>query len=338
MEIIEIDRPEWNRALPNTGFEVFHAPTALSVIDRHAPGELRLFAGYKGEQPVGLMPVVETRRGIGRAVLSPPPAMGIPRLGPILMPTSPKRRSQEKLNRRFVRGVLDRVGAEQSRSLLKLICPPSYPDPRAFHWEGLDVETTFTYLLETEGKTPEDIQAAFSKSLRRDIRDGRKTDIDVSVESPKSAELVHDTTAARYEEQGRSYPLDREYVTDLVTSLSEVDRARVYVARERDGTFVSGITVLYSNDAAYFWQGGTRTEHDGVSVNSLIHWRIIEDVIDDPPRESVTGYDLMGANTERLCKYKSKFGADLVPYYSVESSGPLMALAKTAYRAMEVVK
>lgn len=337
MEINEIDRNEWKRALPDTGFEVFHAPEALAVIDSHAAGDLRLFAGYKGERPVGLFPIVETRRAIGTAMLSPPPSMGINRLGPLLMPASPKRRSREKLNRRFVSGVLDSVGVGESRSLCRVICPPSYPDPRAFDWEGLDVETAFTYLLEIEGKTLEDVRGAFSKSLRREIRDGRDLDVEVSVESAGSAGAIHDATAARYREQGRSYPLDREYVEDLVAALEETDRARVYVARESDGTFVSGITVLYSNHAAYFWQGGTRTEFNGVSVNSLIHWRIIEDISGNPPRESVTGYDLMGANTERLCGYKSKFGADLVPYYSVESSGAMMTLAKTAYRAMEAV-
>ncbi|MFC7137880.1 hypothetical protein ACFQRB_18380 [Halobaculum litoreum] len=49
---------------------------------------------------------------------------------------------------------------------------------------------------------------------------------------------------------------------------------------------------------------------------------------------SVDTYDLMGANTERICRYKSKFGADLVPYYTVESEGAGMKAAKTAYRLM----
>jgi hypothetical protein len=42
----------------------------------------------------------------------------------------------------------------------------------------------------------------------------------------------------------------------------------------------------------------------------------------------------MGANTERLCQYKSKFGADLVPYYVVESGGRTMDLAKKTYQAL----
>lgn len=48
----------------------------------------------------------------------------------------------------------------------------------------------------------------------------------------------------------------------------------------------------------------------------------------------MTAYDLMGANTERLCRYKSKFGAELVPYFAVETSSPGMKAAKRAYQAL----
>lgn len=332
MDIERIDTTEWDSALPDSGFDVFHAPGALEVLDRHAAGELRLLAGYKGDRLVGLFPLVVQQRALGRAVLSPPPSMGVPRLGPLVMPASPKRRKREKLNRRFTERVLERLDVGDSRSLLRALCAPTYTDPRPFAWEGLDVETMFTYVLETDGRTTDDVLSAFSKSLRREVRNGLDLDVEVRQDGIAGAEQVHEQTAARYREQDQSYNLEWDYVSDLTDTLAADDRCRVYAAYTPDGEFLSGVTVLYSNDAAYFWQGGARTTHDGVSVNSLLHWRIIEDLVEDPPRESVTRYDLMGANTERLCRYKSKFGAELVPYYLVESGGTQMALVKKAYR------
>ena len=332
MDIHRIDPTEWDSALPASGFDVFHVPAALEVLDRHTAGDLRLLAGYKGDRPVGLFPLVVQDRGLGKAVLSPPPSMGVPRLGPLIMPASPKRRKRERLNRRFTSAAIERVGADGSRSLLRVVCPTDYTDPRPFTWEGLDVETVFTYSLDTAGRTSDDILSSFSKSLRREIRDGLDLGVEVRRDGTDWAERVHEQTAARYREQDRSYPLEWDYVSDLTDALAAEDRCRVYTAHSPTGEFLSGITVLYSNDAAYFWQGGARATHDNVSINSLLHWHIIEDVVADPPRESVTRYDLMGANTERLCRYKSKFGADLVPYYVVESSGASMALAKKAYQ------
>ncbi len=338
MDIQRIDLSEWEAALPADGFEVFHTPEALAVLDRHAAGDLHLVAGYNGDRPVGMVPLLVEERAVGKTVLSPPPAMGVHRLGPLLMPASPKRRKREKLNREFTSEVLDRFDVDESLTLLRAICPPDYADPRPWTWSGIDVTTAFTYDLETEGRSSDELLSSFSKSLRREIRDAKDLDVTVGVEDDADAAMeIHEDTRNRYREQDETYSLGRKYVRDLTDALREVDRCRSYVARAPDGEFITGINVLYSNDRAYFWQGGTKSIYEGVSVNSLLHWRILEDIIDDPPRESVTKYDLMGANTERLCEYKAKFGADLVPYYVVESGGTHMTFAKKAYRAMKAL-
>lgn len=333
MDLELVDLEEWGRALPTTGFEVFHAPEALAVVDEYASGDLRLYVGYNGDRPVGMLPVF-VRERVGRLVVSPPPGMGIPRLGPLVMPASPKRRKQERVTWEFTASVLDAIDATRPGTLVRIVGPPGFTDPRPFSWRGMGVETQFTYMLETDGRSQDDLATSFSKSLRREIRDAQELDVEVSVEGMDAARTIYERTRDRYDEQDRSFTIEWDYVRDLLTALGETDRRRVYVVRTKDGEFVTGVTVLYSNDAAYFWQGGTRAVHDGVGVNGLLHWAVIEDLIEDPPRETVTRYDLVGANTERLSRYKSKFGADLQPYYLAESQGPGMTLAKRAYRAL----
>lgn len=335
MRIERVTSAEWAEALPDTGTEVFHTPEALAVLEAHSSGELHRLVGYKGDRPVAMFPVFVRERRVGRAVLSPPPSMGVPRLGPLVMPASPKQRKREKLNQTFTETVLDELGADDSGTLLRVICPPEHTDPRPFDWAGFDVEPAFTYRLDTGGASTEDLLRETSRSLRRDVREARETDVTVTVERADSgaARAVHEATVARYEQQDREYSMNWPYVEAVTTALEEIDRCRVYVARA-DGEFLTGVTVLYSDQAAYFWQGGTRTTHQGVDINSLLHWRIVEDIVENPPRESVDTYDLMGANTERLCRYKSKFGGRLVQYYVVESSGAKMELAKRTYRLL----
>lgn len=355
MNVETLELSEWEAALPTDGFEVFHRPEALDVLADHADGSLYLFGGFKGDQPIALLPVFVQERAVGSAVLSPPPSLGVPRLGPITMPTSPKRRKREKINLEFTREVLDhldadatvsdrleaagldnsvtdrlsRAGLDPSLTIVRLECGPAYADPRPYGWEGYAITPRFTYVLEVGSSSPDELLKNASKSLRREIRDGKDLDVEVSVEGIEAARTVYEDTKARYDEQGEGFPLRWEYVQDLLSALE--DRYRVYVARDPDGEYVTGITVLYSNDVAYFWQGGTRGIYEGTSVNSLLHWAIVEDIAEDPPVESVHAYDLMGANTENLCRYKAKFGADLVPYYVVESRGAGMDIAKKAY-------
>ncbi|MFC4549522.1 MULTISPECIES: GNAT family N-acetyltransferase [Halorussus] len=361
MRVEQLELSEWESALPNDGFEVFHRPEALEVVDRHADAEMKLFGGFKGQQPIALLPVFVQRRSVGTAVTSPPPGLGIPRLGPILMPTSPKRRKQEKVNQEFTESVLEQVGTDldldarlaeagvespfaekvldtldvDSRlTLFRMICNTDYADPRPYSWGGdLQVEPNFTYFLDLENRDAEEVRKSFSKSLRREIRDAEDLDVTIETEGLEGARDIYRATEQRYAEQDEPFTLSWSYVRDLFEALD--NRARAYVARDENGEYLSGITTLYSNDAAYFWQGGAKCIYEGTAVNSLIHWRLIEDIIEEPPVESVTQYDLMGANTERLCRYKAKFGADLVPYYVVESPGAAMNVAKRAYQLVQ---
>lgn len=332
MRLERLRLTDWETVLPRRGFEPFHTPEALSVLDEHANGELHLFAGYNGQNPVALLPLFVQHKSIGRVITSPPPGFSVPHLGPILMPASPKRSKQERLNRRFAEAIVDELDIDGSRTLFWMIGNTAYSDPRPYRWSAFEVDTSFTYRLPVDGQSADELLADCSKSLRREIRDVRDLDVRVDREGQNGANAVYEQTKARYDQQDEPFSLSWPYVRDLVDALDE--RARTYVARDPDGEFLSGITVLYSNDAAYFWQGGARGEYNGTTVNSYLHWQIIEDLIDDPPVDSISAYDLMGANTDRLCKYKSKFGASLEPYYRIESTGPQMTLAKRAYQTI----
>jgi hypothetical protein len=347
MRVERLTTEEWAAALPASGFEVFHTAPALSVLAEHAAGDLYLLGGFNGDRPVALVPLFVRRGPAGTAMISsPPPGFNIPHLGPIAMPQSPKRRKREKQNGEFTEKVVEAIDADDSRTLFRTVCAPTYGDPRPFRWAGFDVDAAFTYRLAV-GDAPDDLLTSFSKSLRREIRDGDESDIVVSQGDIEAAEAVYWHTAARYAEQNEEIGSSWEYVRDLLEALDAEGRYRVYTAETDDGRFLGGIIVLYSNDCAYYWLGGARAVHDGVSVSSLLHWHIVRDVAeagtgegeneDDAPLDSVDRYDLVGANTERLCRYKAKFGADLCHYYTIESAGPQMTLAKTAYERLSAM-
>ncbi|MFA9504123.1 GNAT family N-acetyltransferase [Natrinema sp. H-ect1] len=331
MDIERLTLEEWGDALPATGYEVFHEPDALGVLDDHTDAELQLYGAFKGQQPVGLLPVFVDERSIGRTVLSPPVSFSVPRLGPILDPASPKRHKRERINRELTAGVIDAVGVGDRTTLFRMRCPIEYVDPRPYEWNDFSLEPKFTYVLDCEGETIESLMKGFSKSLRREMRKQDELDLSIEREGIESALRVYEDVVEQYRAHDDPPPISRPFLRDLLTSLDD-ELWRVYVARSPDGEYQSGVVTLYSPDLAYFWQGGVTATYEGVSVNSLLHRAILEDICSDPALESVTGYDLVGANTERLCEYKAKFNSDLRQYYVVESSGLEMSLAKSAYQ------
>jgi hypothetical protein len=331
VNVEETTLDEWASLLPETGIEPFHDPAALRVLDSHAAGELRPLAGYRGEQPVALFPAFVRETAVGTAVTSPPPGLLVPRLGPVLMPASPKRRKREKLNVTFTDALIETLDLDAPTALFRTLTPVGYRDPRPFEWRGLSVEPEFTYRLDLTERSLEEVRRGFSKSLRRELPDD-PDDHPVTVEcdaDPEAVERVRRDVADYYAAQDEPFDVTPAYARDLVEAMGE--DARVYVARGPDGEYLTGIVVLYGGGAAYFWLGGTRASYDGTSVNTLVHDRIIADVLSDPALADVTAYDLVGANTERLCQYKAKFGAPLEPYYTVESAGAPLRVAKKVY-------
>ena len=331
MDVERIGLEEWGEALPADGYEVFHEPEALAVLERHTDAQLHLFCAYKGGQAVGMVPVFVAERQIGRTILTPPLSSGVPRLGPIIDPNSPKRRKGERINAELVDHVVDELEADSRTVLFRMVCPLEYDDPRPYRWRDFSLSPEFTYVVDLEGKDLEGVMAGFSKSLRNEMRRLPDLDLEIGLEGVDAAMRVYDDVVRQYEAYDDSPPMSRALLRDLLVELPE-DRWRVYVARTPEGEYLSGIITLYSNDLAYYWQGGVATSYENVSVNNLLHRAILEDLLTEPAFESVTGYDLVGANTERLCEYKSKFNGQLRPYYVVESSGLEMSLAKSAYQ------
>ncbi|WP_049925912.1 GNAT family N-acetyltransferase [Halopiger goleimassiliensis] len=334
MDVERLDLTEWGDALPDRGVEVFHDPDALAVLESHTDAELRLYGAFKGQQTVGLLPVFVADRAVGRTVFSPPLSLGVPRLGPILDPNSPKRRKAERINAALAEGVLEDLEVGRRSTLFRMTCPLGYDDPRPYTWNDCSVEPEFTYVVDlADAEDVDDAMMGFSKSLRNEMRRYDQVDLEIDTEGIGAALRIYDDVVEQYAEFGEEAPMSRQFLRNLLSNLDD-DRWRVYVARTPDGEYESGIITLISNDLAYYWQGGVTASYDNVSVNNLLHRAILEDVVTDPELESVTGYDLVGANTERLCEYKGKFNGELRPYYVVESSGPEMTVAKTVYQRM----
>ncbi|ARS90224.1 GNAT family N-acetyltransferase [Natrarchaeobaculum aegyptiacum] len=332
MDVDRIDLETWADALPNRGGEVFHDPDALAVLDAHTDAEMRLYGAFKGQQAVGLLPVFVDEKPVGRTVTSPPPGLGVPRLGPVIFPNSPKRRKWERINAELAEGVLADLAVDQRTTLFRMTAPVGYEDPRPYAWNDLAVDPRFTYVVDLEGCGDlEDAMAGFSKSLRNEMRRYEDSDVEIGTEGIDAALRIYEDVVDQYAAYDDEAPMTRTFLRDLLAAFDE-DRWRTYVARDPDGEYLSGILTLFGDELAYYWQGGVTASYDHVSVNNLLHAVVLEDLVTDPDLESITGYDLVGANTERLCEYKGKFNGELRPYYVVESAGLEMAVAKSAYQ------
>jgi hypothetical protein len=306
---------------------VFHQLPFLRVLAEHTGATLHPLVGFKGQEPVGLFPVFELTKGPVSTAFSPPPSIGIPYLGPVLLNYEKlKQRKFERLNRRFVGGVLDWLDDHVGPKYTRVVSGVGYADSRPFQWNEFDVSPRFTYEIDlTLGR--DGLLEALSSDARGSIRNGDEASYDISNGGRDAVDYVVGRINSRYDEGDGGLRLPESFVTDLIERLPD-GQLRVYEATV-DGRRVSGRLTLHYGDTVTLWQGSPKPDHDlDVAINDLINWRSMVDGIE----AGKTRCDFIGANTPRLCRYKSKYNPTTRNYYEMESGTQVMTAVSSLYR------
>lgn len=306
------DNPEaWSRCVERSPQStIFHQNKFLELMEEHSEMKLWRLVGYKGQEPIGALPLYATSKGPANIVYSPPPSLGTSYLGPIILNMEKlKRRKQERRSRRFVEGCLDWIDSNIGPKYVHVRSTVNYDDPRAFQWSDFNISPQYTYTLDLN-RDLHNIKQSFSKSLRRYLNPDPEESVEISVGGQEEIEFIFNQIQARYEAQDRDYPLTLEFVKNVNNDLE--DRVKPYIGRV-DGKMAAGILVLEDDTTRYFWQGGGKPDSD-YPINDLLHWHIIK----DGHEAGLEKYDLYGANTERLCEYKTKFNTELKEYYDIK--------------------
>jgi hypothetical protein len=323
----DIDR--WNRYVEQSPQgTAFHRLEVLRCLADHSGADLQLLVGRKGQEPVGLFPVFEFRRAGMSAALSPPPGLLVTYLGPALLNFGKvKRRKAEKRHGRFVDQALEWIDEEIDPRYTHVTTPVGYDDLRPYQWAGFEVSPSYTYRVDLLDDR-EELLAEFSSDARRNVTntDDGTYEVVAHEGDADAARRIRNRVEERYAEQGVEYPLDEAFVVDLVERLPEhVRPVEIYA----DGEFAGGMITLDDGDTVYRWQASVRFDVD-VPANDLLDWAVMSDAVD----RGRSQYDLVGANTERLCEYKSKFGPRLVAYHNLERGGPVVKAGAAVYKRL----
>ncbi|WP_336003501.1 lipid II:glycine glycyltransferase FemX [Halorientalis halophila] len=304
----------------------FHRYEALTVLAERSGATLHPFVGYQDGSPVGLFPVFERSRGPVSTLFSPVPDLKVPYLGPVLFDLGDGSPSDRERRRwAFLDASLSCFESRFEPRYVHVRTTPNFADPRPFVWRGFDLVPRHSYVVDlTPG--PEALLDSFSSDARRNVRDPPDT-VEIREGGHDAIERIVRRVTARHEEQGETYLVTPEYVSELYDALPDgVVRPYEVVLEDRA---VGGMVTLEAGDTIYRWQGGAKPDVDA-PVNDLLDWAIMREAID----RGIERYDLVGANEQRLTDYKAKFAPDLVTFHSLVASTRPMNLASTLYKRL----
>jgi len=305
------DKREWKKLEENPQYgTIFHTWEWLKIAERHTDMKLYPIIGMKGTTVVGIYPIFLHKRLL-RSVFSPPPWVAVPYLGPVILEYE-KLKQDKKESIFIVQRSVDDFIREEMRAHYSLIkTAPGILDARPLKWNGYIVEPIYNYVIDLR-KGADSIFKNFKKKLRQNINRAKRRGISVEEGSKEELEWIYETIVTRYEEQGRKNSIYKGYLFDLFNAFHP-QNMKIFVAKY-NGELIGGMIDLYYKNKVTSWLGNVKSNVEGVSPNELLQWEAIRYTIE----YGMNYYEEIGANTEHLCRYKSKYNPNLLLCFSAK--------------------
>ncbi len=315
----ENEREKWDMLVENSPYgTIFHTWEWLKIMEKHVNMKLYPIIGMKGSNIIGIYPLFLHRNFILRYVFSPPPWVAVPYLGPVILEYEKlKQDKRESVFIAFQRKVDEFIREEMKAHYSLIKTAPGILDARPLKWNGYIVEPIYNYVIDLR-KGADFAWKMFKRELRKNISIAQKKGISVREGSRDELEWIYETIVTRYEEQNRKTSLSKGYLIDLFNTFHP-QNMKIFVAKY-NGELISGAIKICYKNKLLSWIGHAKTELRGIP-NDLLQWEIIKWATE----HGLEYYELVGANTERLCLYKSKYNPSLSICFSAKKYNTFFA-------------
>jgi hypothetical protein len=305
---------------------LFHTWNWLKIVETNSSGKLFPLVFFdKDRRPFAAIPLFLAVKWGLRMIFSPPPGTSIT-LGPIFLDKGYKQNKFESVYLDFQRKLDDFI-KKLHANYINIITSPGLLDMRPFSWDKYRVIPSYTYKIDLQPGEKK-IWGNLSSSLRSDINKTRYLGVEVieaDVDKNSSVDYVFTSLSERYREQGLNIPLKKKYLQNIISKFGD-SQIQIFLAKYQERIVGAQITSTYK-DTVTGWVGATRAESNDLEINGIIFWEIIIRSI----KGGFKWLENMGANTPRLCPYKSKFCPSVAIYFEIKKNDLIGFLAEKAY-------
>jgi len=324
IEIID-DRSIWDSFVDNNPDKLlFFKWDFLKIIEKHSGHRLLSYGIFdeRKKKILGLLPLFFYNKMGLRFLFSQPPCSGVPYIGLLMNPEYYLFRQRQK--ERYLNDVVDEITKkieELSPNFINLSFGPHIRDIRPFQWNDFDIGVHYTYTIDLT--LPLDtIWNSFDKNCRNKIRSGEKHNL--FLKETRDTKTLCSKIEDRYRQQGLNFPFfGSDYLDDIVTSFPQ--NVKIVSVYNEDNIIDFAVNYAY-NDRIVLWMGG-------VGLAKTIHSNefAIGEFIKNAKSEGLKILEIQGADTERLCSFKSKFNPVTEASFSVMKKDVIGRISEFLY-------
>jgi hypothetical protein len=319
---------QWDAIVENSpSGTLFHTWKWLRIAEKYSGSTLYPLIFFRGEEPIGLVPLFYQTRYHLRMVFSPPPHLALLFLGPIISGKSEKRSYKIESAWIELQKQMD-IFIEKNLKphYVSISSAPGISDVRPYRWAGYHCENAYDYVSDI-GAGVESIWQNLQKNFRQDINRSKKLGISIETGGEKELEIIYDSLVQRYREQGRPVKVPKQYLIDLYRSFP--DNIRIFVAKHEGNIVTGSIELVYKNGIGSWIGNAKPLVNITPSPNGILLWEIIKYAIENGYKE----YLIYGAaGNERLYVYwSSKFNPQLQSRFVATKASVTARLIESGY-------
>jgi hypothetical protein len=313
------DAAQWDTLLARASYKtIFHTWKWLKIVEKHTGTKLYPLIGFKGTDPIGILPIFYQKKGFFKLVFSPPSRTALVYLGPLIIDyESMKQGKRESTLFEFLKAVDKFIFSELKGNYIRINSAPGLIDSRPFKWNGYKVRTSYTLAFDLT-RSLDSIWEGFSKTLREEINRSIKKEISIELGSIEDLDFIYDLLTKRLEERGirlnseeSTFHPTKPYLHDIASSFFP-QNLKVFIVKYK-GEKVGGLVVLFYGNKSTSLIGAPKIDIKGAYPNSVLQWEIIKWAKENGFRsfESLdSGY------SQKLSTYKTQFNPTLSIWFS----------------------
>lgn len=292
------------------GGTIFHRLEWLKAAAEQSNMKFMPVAVSKGEDIVCLMPLFyKVKYGL-RILLSPPNRCYVSYLGPVMNIISSNRYKYEWTYISILDEIIHFAERQIGFDYFRVIHTPPIQDMRPYVWKGYSFTPKYTYTFDlSEGH--EKIYSGFNHAARKELRKALGNNSISILRGQSHTYSILSLAEKRSFDQKIKFRIDADYFKKLMDSSFSTNIESTAVMHE--GNIIAGSIDLTDGDTVYAWVGSVSKDEIVAGVGELVLWEKIKDY----HNRGYKTFDIVDANILRLCKHKSRYGANLVNYFEV---------------------
>ncbi len=229
--------------------------------------------------------------------------------------------------RRWLNALIEYLPHE---SFVQVCMHHNFTDWLPFRWKGYKQTTRYTYIIDYNGKTEDDLRNNLNRGRKNIINRAKKNGI--KVEETNDIALLYHYECLSYERQGLKFRIPFEVLKNLDEAILKHGKRIIFKAFDDSDKVLAVIYLAYNRKSVYYLLSGSDPEFRNTGAHSLVLWESVKFF-----RNKVDYFNFGGSDIKQIEEHVKGFGGIMTPYFHIFNEELLFEKNGLHYHTVQIL-